>query len=170
MSSKEEKEKLEKPEESELLDTPEHLLMKCEEEREEYLNGWKRAKADLLNYQKDEAERVENVIRFLKENIVNDILPVLESLDLGLGLGSISQDNEVLKIVSHQLKESLKRHGLNEIVVEVGDVFDPSIHESVGEMKSEEDPGTVVVEVRKGYKLYEKTIKAAQVKLSTHIN
>ena len=39
-------------------------LTKCQSEREEYLNGWKRAKADLINYQKDEQKRLDDIVKF----------------------------------------------------------------------------------------------------------
>ena len=72
----EEKEKSETEEEDELT--------KCQKERDEYLDGWKRAKADLINYKKDEAKRFEAVVKFANEAIIRDLINVLDSFDLAL--------------------------------------------------------------------------------------
>ena len=54
-------------------------LEKCLKEKEDYLNGWKRAKADLINYQKDEARRFEEVLKFGNIELIKDFIPVLDS-------------------------------------------------------------------------------------------
>ncbi|MFA6135839.1 MAG: nucleotide exchange factor GrpE [Candidatus Paceibacterota bacterium] len=51
---------------------------------EEYLDGWKRAKADLANYKKDESKRFEAVLKFANEQIIRDAVLVLDSFDLAI--------------------------------------------------------------------------------------
>lgn len=51
------------------------------EKAEEYLAGWKRAQADFINYKKDEARRIEAVVKFSNENLVMELIDVLDNLD-----------------------------------------------------------------------------------------
>jgi molecular chaperone GrpE len=164
---REEKKEIEAPEDKELLDDPKKLLLECESEREEYLNGWKRAKADLINYQREEANRVERINQRTRENFIYDLLPVLESFELGLETtDKKNKSYEGLRLVRLQLSDVLKRQGVEEIRVSLGDDFDPALHESVGEIESDTPAGKIAEEVRKGYTMGEKTIKATQVRLS----
>ena len=64
--------------------TPEERLKKCEAERQEYLDGWKRARADFINYQKDEARRFEEFAKFASAALLEDLLLVLDSFDLAI--------------------------------------------------------------------------------------
>jgi len=150
----------------ELLDSSEHLLKQCEKEREEYLNGWKHAKADLINYQRNESKRIADAIRAIQEDIMYDILPVLESFDLGIAAVSQTEGGEGLERVRMQFKEVLKQRGLEEINAGRGEIFNPTRHESVGEEESKETPGTIIEEVRKGYALYGRVLRPAQVRLA----
>ena len=60
---------------------------RCETERKEYLEGWQRAKADFINFKKDEGKRFEDMARFVTASIVEEFLPVLDSFDLALAHG-----------------------------------------------------------------------------------
>src|SRR3989338_2547775 len=53
------------------------LEVKCEE----YLNGWKRERADFLNYKKDEMERIGNILKYANEEIILNILPILDNIE-----------------------------------------------------------------------------------------
>jgi len=146
-------------------------LEKLKAERDEYLNGWKRAKADLINYQKDEAKRFEEMMRYGNEAIIRDLIAVLDSFRLGIG--AMEKNGEVDKgiyIINGQLEDVLKKNGLERIKVSVGDKFDPNIHESLGEMelpdKEKAESGTVAVEVEAGYQLNGKVVRPARVKLA----
>jgi len=57
-------------------------IKKCEKERDEHLLGWKRARADFINYKKEEAEQFENRIRRGKESLVQELILILDSFDL----------------------------------------------------------------------------------------
>jgi molecular chaperone GrpE (heat shock protein) len=143
---------------------------KIRQERDEYLDGWKRAKADLLNYKKDETKRLEEIIKFGSQEILRDLLPVLDSFDLALQV--LEKDGHAEKgvqMIRNQLENVLKKRGLIEIKVNPGDAFDPNIHESIGEMESQESEGSVALEVEKGFMLHDKVLRASRVKLSKYI-
>lgn len=139
----------------------------CEKLRDEYLDGWKRAKADLINYKKEEAQRIEQFIKFSNEQILQELVSVLDSFDLGMA--ALKDNDEALagvRLIKNQFEDLLKRYGLECIEVKAGDTFDPSRHEAVGEEESEKPPNVVVKEVGRGYTLHDKVIRPARVKVS----
>lgn len=146
---------------------PEDPIAKLEKEKEEYLNGWKRAKADLINYKKEEAARLENFAKFSNEMLVADLIPALDSFELSL---SVIKDGDPAKkgveLIRSQLEDILKKHGLERIKVGRGDLFDTNLAEAVGEVNAAEPPGTIAEEVSGGYRLHSKVIKPVRVKLS----
>ena len=59
-------------------------LKKCEEEREEYLNGWKRARADLINYKRDESERLKEMEGRGADRVVRELITVMDGFEEGV--------------------------------------------------------------------------------------
>ncbi|PIR69882.1 MAG: nucleotide exchange factor GrpE [Candidatus Niyogibacteria bacterium CG10_big_fil_rev_8_21_14_0_10_46_36] len=141
-------------------------LAACRKEKQEYLEGWQRAKADLINHKKDEAERKQALARFATEGMVHDILPVLDSFDLALKHAEGSDIEKGILMIRSQLEDVLRRKGAEVIPVRAGDPFDMMIHESVGETESDAPPGTVAEETQRGYRMHGKVIRASRVKLS----
>lgn len=132
----------------------------CEQERAEYLAGWQRAKADLINYKKEQEAKISEIFKFANEGLVLEILPVLDSFELAM---KHSKDNGVEQIYN-QLKNILKSHGIEEIQA-IGEKFNPEFHESVGEVEGKEQ-GIIVEEIQKGYTLNGKVIRASKVKIN----
>ena len=143
---------------------PEHSeIEKLKQERDEYLNGWKRAKADLMNYQRDESKRLQDAARFGSEMVMRDLILVLDSFALAESAG---KEDDGTKAIRNQLTDALKRQGLEKMEVSPGDKFDPNLHESLGEMPVEgAESGTIAVEIEAGYLLYGKVVRPARVKL-----
>lgn len=150
---------------SDMIKELEEKLAKCEKEKEEYLNGWKRAKADYINFQKDEAKRAEEMIKFSAEILIKDLLSVLDSFDLALINNANEQFKKGIEIICSQFEKTLNKYGLEPIKTE-GEKFNPSIHEAIEEIKSDKEPGTVAEELVKGWKLNGKVIRPAKVKVA----
>lgn len=145
----------------------EEEFKKCQAERDEYLNGWKRAKADFINYQKDETKRLEEVLKFANWDLVKELIIVLDSFDLAIAaLEKESKTEKGIYMIRIQLEDVLKKRGLERIVVSAGQKFDPALHEAVGEVESDKPSGTIVEEVEKGYLLNGRVIRPARVKLA----
>ncbi|MEI6479260.1 MAG: nucleotide exchange factor GrpE [bacterium] len=143
-------------------------LDRCSKEREEYLDGWRRAKADLINFKKEEAGRLAGFLKNGNENIIKDLITVLDSFELGIA-ATTEVNPEVMKgmiLIKNQLEDALRRHGTEKLEVKKGEMFDPARHEAIGEMHSEYPDGSVVEEVEGGYLLYNKVIRASKVRLS----
>ena len=130
-------------------------LEELQKKSEEYLNGWKRSQADFINYKKDEIKRFEEILKFGNEVLIREILPVLDSLNLA---------KEVP--IKRQLEDILRKNGVEEIVVKIGDQFDPKFHEAIVEVEDNLTlkSGQVAEEVEKGYTLHGKLIRPAKIK------
>jgi len=130
----------------------------------EYLAGWQRAKADFINYQKEEAKRFSDMANYTKEMIIGDLLIILDSFELAL---MAEKNNEGLERIKSQLEDTLKRYNLEKIKASKGVEFDPALHESIGEQEDNKvEPGKVSAVVSSGYKLNDKVIRPVRVKLA----
>ncbi len=128
-----------------------------QENRElEYLNNWKRAAADLINYKKDEVQRAGILIGYAKESMFFNLLPLIDSVYLAAS----AFGQEGFAQIEKQIQEFLKKEGIEEIAVE-GKEFNPATMESIGESED----GKLQL-VQKGYKMGEKVIRPAKVKVS----
>lgn len=141
-------------------------LAQCEKEKQEYLAGWQRAKADHINYRKDDAKRFEDMARFVIAGLIQDVLPVLDSFTLALSHGLPPEVERGVLLIRSQFCDILKKRGLEEILIRAGEQFDPEKHESIGEMESEYPSGSIAEEVQKGYYFQGKVLRPVRVRLA----
>lgn len=145
-------------------------LARCMSERQEYLQGWQRSKADFINYKNEEGRRLEDTARFVIRSFISDILPVLDSFELALqqmgGEQEGSQGAKGILLIRSQLLDTLKKRGVEIIGVQRGDPFNPELHEALGETESDLPEGTIAEEFQKGYKLQGKVVRPARVRLA----
>lgn len=133
----------------------------------EYLAGWQRAKADYLNYKKDEARRFEGAVKFSGELLIRELINVLDSFDLSLiALEAESKAQKGMYLIKSQLEDILKKFGLEKIIISVGQKYDPLFHESIAEIESNQPSGTVAEEIERGYTLHGKVIRPVRVKVA----
>jgi len=135
----------------------------CEKERAEYLAGWQRAKADLINYKKEQEQKNSAFFKFANENLIIEILLVLDSFEQALKhtQRAKGKDEGILQLYN-QLKNILKNQGLEEIET-IGKKFNPELHEAIEEGKGKK--GIIIKELQKGYSLNKKTIRPSKVKV-----
>lgn len=147
-------------------------LEQCEKEKKDYLDGWQRARADFINYKKDEGRRTEDMARFIMADFIRDLLPVFDSFDLALDFEKERQESGEGKkergalLIRTQLSDILKKRGFEKIAVKKGEKFNPEKHEGLGEIESDLPAGSVAEEVQGGYTLRGKVIRPARVKLA----
>lgn len=142
-------------------------LEKISKEKDEYLDGWRRAKADLINYKKDELKRLEEVAKFSNEEIIKDLISVLDSFELAI-ITLEKSDTKLEKgvyMIKSQLEDVLRRRGLLKIKVNKNDNFDPNFHEAVGSAEGDGSSGTIAEEVETGYMLHDKVLRPTRVRL-----
>ena len=146
-------------------------LKKCQELKEEYLSGWQRAKADLINARKDDERRNQELVKFANAALISDILAVLDSFDLAFEAFEDEKESKFSKgiiLIKMQLEDILKKYGL-EPIKSIGEKVDLQFHEIVGESESEKEEGTIIEEIQKGYLLHGKVLRPARVKISKQI-
>jgi len=144
-------------------------LKGCEVEKKEYLDGWQRSKADYVNFKREVVEREKDVQVRATERIMEDLLPVLESMDKARAWVKDLQPIEM------QLLTVLKSYGLEQFGLPseqagmAGKIFDPSKYESVGtvEVDDKEKENIMIEIVSVGYSLAGKVIKPAKVKIGS---
>ena len=146
----------------------EEKIEKITQERDEYLAGWKRAKADFINYKKEEAQRMQVMAGYAYQQLLLMVLPILDNVDRAVKqIPEEEKDNQIYKgflQIASQWREFLKSQGIEEVET-VGKPFDPEMHEAVGEVEGEE-PGMVAEEVEKGYIINGKLLRPAKVKIT----
>ena len=138
----------------------------CERERDEYLAGWRRTKADLTNFKAEEMKRLEDVVKFGNEEIVKDMISVLQSFELAIQSTEDDKNKEGIARIRNQLEETLKRYGLQKIIVKIGDKFNPQFQEALLQDDTKDEPDTILEELSCGYMLHGKVIKTAKVKIA----
>jgi len=140
-------------------------LEECKTKCEEYLNGWKRERADFLNHKKEEMERIGIVIKYANEELILKILPILDNFCLAEK--HMPEDKEFkdgFSQIKKQLEDFLLKEGI-EVIETMGKPFDANLMEAVGEAEGG-DEGTIVVEIQRGYTLHGKVIRPAKVKVT----
>jgi molecular chaperone GrpE len=142
-------------------------LAAAEQQRDEYLAGWQRTKADFINYKKEEMKHLEDVARYGSEDLMKDLIGVLDNFDLGLRtLEKAGPVERGIYLIRSQIEDILKKRGIEKLTVKAGDEFDPMIAEAMTEVPSDRPPGTIVEEVEPGYRLGDKILRPARVILS----
>ena len=139
-------------------------LAAAEKQRDEYLSGWQRAKADFANYKKEEMKHLEDVARYGSEDLIKDLISVLDNFDLGLrAMEKAGPVEKGVYLIRSQIEDILKKRGLEKVSVKIGDLFDPMIAEAMAEVPAEHPQGTIVEEIEPGYKLHDKILRPARV-------
>jgi len=140
-------------------------LKESKKGKEDYLAGWKRERADFLNFKKAESERIEKYINIIKDELILDFLPILDNIYLAEK--ELPKDNNWTKGflgIKAQIEDFLEKQGVEEIVC-LNKHFNPHLHEAVEELKGEK-PGLITEVVQKGYTLNNKVIRPAKVKVT----
>ena len=123
-------------------------LNKAIEEKQEYLEGWQRSRADFANYKAQEASMHGDKEERIKAQFVEELMPALDTLELSLK----HHDTPELKMIEKQFLDSLKRLGI-ERFGKAGEEFNPTQHEALA--KQTEDHVVISVE-RSGYAIRNK--------------
>jgi len=135
------------------------------EARDRYL----RLGADFENYKKRARQDQLETIQHASAELINRLLPGLDDLHKALDHKPKGIDPSWLKGVElsvRKLEEALGAHGL-EAINAVGTRFDPKLHEAVGHEESSDHPeDTVVTELRRGYRIRDRVVRPALVKLA----
>ncbi len=148
-------------------------LAQNKQQTDELKNRWLRSAADFDNYKKRVVREREEAVRFANESLLKDFLPVLDDLDRtrqileqqGSKESSTASILEGVQLVFRKFVAQLEKHGVT--AIESGGAFDPAKHEAVQQVFSDTvQAGGVAAEVRRGYNLNGRLLRAALVAVS----
>lgn len=126
-----------------------------------------RLQAEFENFRKRKIREGDEIRAYAAASVLGDILPVLDHLELALTPAHDRADPEWSKgidLIARQLADALRANGLEEITASPGEKFDPAWHEAVGEETTDGAvAGSIVRVLRKGFRLRERLLRAAQV-------
>ena len=145
-------------------------LDQCKKQAEEYLNNWKRERADFVNYKKDEARRMEEFLKFSSAGILVELLDVVDGIEVARkNIPDVEELKDWLNGFDSalaKLDEFLKKFGVEKINV-AGSNFNPLLHEAVTtEIQNKEgNMNERIEEIRPGYIMHGKVIRPARVRI-----
>ena len=126
-----------------------------------------RAKAEVENIKKRSSKEVENAYKYSIESILQEIIPIFDSLSLSCNLSSEKTTKEQLeegnKLLLNMFKQILEKNNIKEINPE-GENFDPELHQAISTIEDNKKKNDDIAEViQKGYILNGRVIKPALV-------
>ncbi|MBU3668543.1 MAG: nucleotide exchange factor GrpE [Candidatus Taylorbacteria bacterium] len=146
-------------------------LKKAVEEKQEYLTGWQKDKAEFINARRRDEESKQEFLKFANQGVIEELLPVMDSFDMAMAnktaWESVSKEwRSGMEGVYTQLVGVLQKHGATGFGA-VGDKFDPNLHHSIGltETPDASFDDTVSEVMQKGYTVHGKVIRPALVKV-----
>ncbi len=139
-------------------------LKSCRQEKQEYMDGWQRAKADYVNALKRFGEDAKASELRGRVSAVETLLPAFDALERAKEHGKVP---EGFLGIAKQLESAFAALGL-EAVGKVGEKFNPAIHDALGQDAAEtlETDDTVTVVLEKGWKIGNDVIRPAKVRVA----
>ena len=144
-------------------------LKTAKKEKEEYLTGWQKERADFLNYKKQEDDRKATFSEAMRERILTRFLTVVDSFNMAFANKEAWEkvDENWRKGVEYiyaQMNTVFEEYGVKPIGEE-GESFDPNIHQSIEMVRTDkkEMDHKIAQVVQKGYKLADRVIRVARV-------
>ncbi len=146
---------------------PQNEIEKLEKQAADYLEGWKRAKADYINLKKEAEQKQTELLNLATAGMVLNILPIFDSLKKAIAhIPEEHKDEPWIQGVvgiKKQFDDFLKQIKIEEIKTE-GVKFDPELHEAVGKRKEEgKKTDEILEEVSTGFKSDGKVVVPAKV-------
>ncbi|MBK1691490.1 nucleotide exchange factor GrpE [Ectothiorhodospira mobilis] len=152
---------------------PATLLKQLEEAQNEAREHWDklvRAQAELENLRKRMKKDVEHAHKYALEKFANELLPVRDSLEMGVdaaqGETDVEKIREGTELTLKMLTQVMEKQGIQEVMPE-GERFDPERHQAMSMQENAElEPNTVMTVLQKGYLLNDRLLRPAMVIVS----
>ena len=149
---------------TEELSVEEQLKEELGKEKDKFL----RLFAEFENYKKRTTKERIELFKTAGQDVIMSLLPILDDFDRAINEISKAKDNEHLKgveLIRNKFKGTLNNKGLEEVAVEIGDVFNADEHEAITQIPAPSDDmkGKIVDVIEKGYKLGDKVIRYPKV-------
>ena len=151
-------------EEQEVAEEATDPLAEVTRERDEYLDALQRLQAEFDNYRKRTARESLELSTRASERVVRELLPIVDDLERALEAAAAHEEAKLedgVRLVHRALADLLAREGLVE--VETNGKFDPHVHEALLSQPSDEEEGSVIEVLQKGYRLGDRILRPARV-------
>ncbi|MEI8130178.1 MAG: nucleotide exchange factor GrpE [bacterium] len=150
-------------------------LKTAQTEKADYLTNWQKERADFINYKKGEDERKKQTLDFAREQFTEELLPVLDAYDMAFANKEAWEKVDKswrmgVEYIQQQLVKVLLDNGVTEIAPKEGDLADSNIHDLIDTVPTNEvaKEHTVAAVMQKGYKMRDRVIRPARVKVYAH--
>ena len=148
----------------------EEEFAKLKAEYQEQYDQMLRKIAEYDNLKKRAERRAEESSKYAVEGVIKDIIPIIDSVERAIESTNESKDfyalSEGIQLIHKQLLDSLQRRSVNPIEA-IGENFDPTRHEAIMHVESEEVPENAVIkEFQRGYTLHDRVIRPSMVSVS----
>jgi len=142
-------------------------IQKLKAERDALLDRVARMQADFENARKRAARELQDYREYALADAIRDLLPVLDSFERALKTSSSQKDlRGGIELISKQLGDALARLGLRPIPTK-GEPFDPRFHEAIEMVETTEAADhQILEELQRGYKLKDRLLRPAMVKVA----
>lgn len=142
----------------------------AESEVDKWRNLALRTQAELENYRKRMVREKMEAIQYSNLSLLEELLPIIDSFEMGLMAAKDSVGESVIyqgmSMVLKQMQNFLNDNGV-EAIEAVNRPFDPNLHEAIEQRASDEVPeGSVILEIRRGYKCKDRLLRASNVVVS----
>jgi len=140
-----------------------------EDELKETRDKYLRLYAEFENYKKRVARDREELLKYSTESLIHELLTSVDHLEIALR--HVSEENssalvEGVEMTLRELQRTLEKFGLRPIEA-IGKPFDPNYHHAMSQVERDDvEEGMVVEEMRKGYMLHDKVLRAPLVAVS----
>ena len=141
------------------------LLAEAQAKLDEQRDAWLRALADAENARKRAQADIAQARKYAAERIVEELLPVMDSLEAALGAAGASPDalRAGVELTQRQLRQAFERAGVAEVNPGAGQRFDPHRHQAMAAIEADQEPNTVLAVMQKGYTLHDRVVRPALV-------
>jgi molecular chaperone GrpE len=148
-------------EETIVEDTIEMKLEQALAEASEMKDAFLRAKAETENVRRRTMEDAQRARKYAVESFAESLLPVKDSLEMALSSEELSKEG--IELTLKQLTEAFAKNKLTEINPSIGDALNPSLHQAISAIESEQEENTIVTVMQKGYMITDRLLRPAMV-------
>jgi molecular chaperone GrpE len=145
-------------------------FQKLQTQSQEYLDGWQRARAEFANYKKRVDRDLKDSYQNATGDVLKSLLPVIDDFDRAMA--NIPQDLQGntwisgIEMIRRKMNKILDEYGAS-VIDPTGEVFDPTLHEAIGQdADSDLGSGYVTVTMQKGYKVGDRVLRPALVRVA----
>ncbi len=145
-------------------------LTQAQDEAKGHHERYLRTLADMENLRKRTQREKEELSKFANENIIKEILPVIDNLERAVEHATVSETSdsgllEGVQMTLVQFSQVIERFGVVPVDAQ-GQMFDPNLHQAMGQIESDLPVNTVVQQMQKGYQLNGRLLRPAFVMIA----